>query len=113
MASLKCVTFLASELEHVENDIPFFQDIQYTVTLIRDDINSVFEMGQNRCSAIFLRLICHLRLICRIHQRNGTVLFSLLTSFKTAVNSSSYSSENVLKMVEHISHYFPWIEQVS
>ena len=36
--SFKCVTFLASKLEHFQNDIHFRRDIQYTLTLRIQDI---------------------------------------------------------------------------
>ena len=36
--TFKCVTLLASELEHFQNDIHFRRDIQYTLTLRTQDI---------------------------------------------------------------------------
>ena len=44
--SLKCTMFIASKLEHFENDIRFCQDIQHTITL-----NDSLKKAKIYCSA--------------------------------------------------------------
>ena len=45
--SLKCITFVASELEHCGNDIHFCQDVQYTVSLTKTELRKFAHEKRN------------------------------------------------------------------